>query len=195
MTGLFQGRDLQVERSPGRRSFRAVLQRLKALTRPDPEETRATRLRRLDEVCAVLGDARAIIEAGWVQDRWYAKVTGPRSDGSPTGTDIPGACLVGAVVRANQRRHPEGDPTAAGPVIDVLWDAWQESRGLNGPGVAGRAAPVEVRVARVRDLTRWNDRPGRARAEVLGLVDLAVSRAVMAAMTMPVTTVPAPTAG
>jgi len=37
-------------------------------------------------------------------------------------------------------------------------------------------------MARVRDLTRWNDQPGRTREEVLGLVDLAVSRAVMAAV-------------
>jgi len=195
MTGLFQGRDLQLEPSSGWRSLRAALRRLKAVTRPDPEETRAMRLRRLDEVCAVLDDARGIIEAGWVQDQWHARLPGPRPEGSPTGTDITGSCLVGAVVRANQRRQPEGDPTGAGPVIDVLWDAWQESRGLGGPGVAGRAAPVEVRVARVRDLTRWNDRPGRTRDEVLGLVDLAVSRAVMAAMTMPATTVPAPMAG
>ena len=33
--------------------------------------------------------------------------------------------------------------------------------------------------------TRWNDRPGRTRAEMPGLADLAAGRAVMAAMTGP----------
>jgi len=32
---------------------------------------------------------------------------------------------------------------------------------------------------------RWNDQPGRTREEVLGLVDLAASRAVMAAVSGP----------
>ena len=53
---------------------------------------------------------------------------------------------------------------------------------MPGPGVAGRAAAPAVRAARVRDLTRWNDRPGRTRDEVLALIDLASSRAIMEAM-------------
>jgi hypothetical protein len=40
----------------------------------------------------------------------------------------------------------------------------------------------------VRDLTRWNDHPGRTRAEVLDLIELAVSRTIMTAMS------PTPTA-
>jgi hypothetical protein len=73
----------------------------------------------------------------------------------------------------------------AGPVIDVLWDALQESRGLAGPGVAGRAAPPQLRAARTRDLTRWNDRPGRRPQDVLRLMDLAVSRTIMAGVDGP----------
>jgi hypothetical protein len=64
----------------------------------------------------------------------------------------------------------------------MLWDAWQETRGMVGPGVAGRAAAPAVRAARVRDLTGWNDQPGRTRDEVLALIDLASSRAIMEAM-------------
>jgi hypothetical protein len=40
-------------------------------------------------------------------------------------------------------------------------------------------------MARVRDLTRWNDQPGRTREQVLGLVDLAAGHAVMGAMRRP----------
>jgi hypothetical protein len=67
----------------------------------------------------------------------------------------------------------------------VLWDALQELRGTHLPGVAGRAAPPAVRAARVRDLTRWNDHPGRSRAEVLRLLDVASSRAIMEAVGSP----------
>ena len=99
--------------------------------------------------------------------------------------DVAAACLVGAVVYAAQQRGSGDQLVKAGPALDYLWDAWQESRGLGGTGVAGRAAPRELRMARVRDLTRWNDQPGRTREEVLGLVDLAASRAVMAAVNGP----------
>src|SRR3954447_15123562 len=116
---------------------------------------------RAEEAYAVLSAARPLLECGWVQNRWYAKM--PQTDTNrhrsagepPAGATVFGACLVGAVVRA----APRQDPVAAGPALDFLWDAWQETRGLGGPGVAGRSAPPEVRTARVRDLTRWNDQP------------------------------------
>jgi hypothetical protein len=70
-------------------------------------------------------------------------------------------------------------------VVDVMWDALQELRGLGGSGVAGRAAAPAVRAARIHDLTRWNDQRDRSRSDVLGLLDLAASRTIMAAMTAP----------
>jgi hypothetical protein len=150
---------------------RAALHRLARLVHSVPEDARAARLRRLGEVCEILDGARAIlVDDGWVQNRWYG-----------TGSPRSGACLVGAVVRA-ARSH---DETGAGPALDVVWDALQESRGLTGPGIAGRAAPPQVRIARVRDLTRWNDRAERTRDDVVGLLDLATSRAIMAAMRAP----------
>jgi hypothetical protein len=160
--------------SPLRGTLHAALRRLAALVHSVPDDALPARLRRLGEVCEILDGARAIlVDDGWVQNRWYgdqpAPATGPR------------ACLVGAVVRA-ARGH---DETGAGPAIDVLWDALQESRGLAGPGVAGRAAPPQVRIARVRDLTRWNDRAGRTRDDVVGLLDLATSRTIMTAMRTP----------
>ena len=40
----------------------------------------------------------------------------------------------------------------------------------------GPLAPPLVRVARVRDLTTWNDREHRTREDVLGLLDRTVAR-------------------
>jgi hypothetical protein len=162
-----------------------------------PYDVVAFRLRQLDEVLEVLAAARSIIEHGWVRDAWFAvrprsqPVAAPaavRVSSSLDRDDLVGACLVGAVVHAVRQRHP-GDAGAevdgVGPVIDVIWDALQESRGLGGLGVAGRVAAPAVRAARIRDLTRWNDQRDRSRSDVLGLLDLAASRTIMAAMTTP----------
>ncbi|MEV8510365.1 hypothetical protein AB0368_36810 [Actinoplanes sp. NPDC051475] len=148
-----------------------LLARIRVFERPAPEARPWQG--RPEEAYRVLEDARAVIAQGWVQERWFVR--------RPT----PAACLVGAVVHA-ARQGGSGDPVvSAGPALDYLWDAWQESRGLGGSGIAAWAAPRELRLARVRDLTRWNDQPGRTRDEVLGLVDLAASRAVMAAVSGP----------
>jgi hypothetical protein len=155
---------------PARR-HRSLLARIGLFERPEPEARPWQG--RPDEAYRVLEDARAVIARGWVQDRWFVC--------RPT----PAACLVGAVLHAARQGGP-GDPVVkAGPALDHLWDAWQESRGLGGTGIAGWAAPRELRMARVRDLTRWNDQPGRTRDEVLRLVDLAAGRAVMAAVSGP----------
>jgi hypothetical protein len=188
MTQTVDGRLTALRAGPERRR-RWVLGRIRLLPRPEPE-ARPWR-GRPDEAYRVLEDARTVIAQGRVQDRWFARrPTASRLRAQPSGAmddlgDVPAACLVGAVVHAARQGGP-GDPVVtAGPALDYLWDAWQESRGLGGTGVVGVAAPRELRMAGVRGLTRWNDRPGRTRAEVLGLIDLAASRAVMAAMTGP----------
>jgi hypothetical protein len=180
-----------------RRAVLAVLRGSQPGSTPVPDDARSTRLRKLGEVCAVLDEARALIAHGWVQNNWYA--LRPVDGGAlrtftsavpVAGTEVRGACLVGAVVHATRAGDPAAGLAEAGPALDIVWDAWQESRGLNGPGLAGRAVPREVRAARVRDLTRWNDRPGRTREDVLRLLDLASTRAIMeAANTEPVTAV------
>jgi hypothetical protein len=157
------------------------------------EDGRYARLEQLGEVCAILQGARAVLERGWLQNAWFARSQQPDTAGQaaapaakpPTATAVTAACLVGAVVHATCERRPGATPRDAGPTLDVLWDAWQETRGLAGPGVSGRAASPEVRLARVRDLTRWNDNPGRTRTEVIALLDLAASRAIMEGVTGP----------
>jgi hypothetical protein len=163
-----------------------LLSRIRAFPRPEPE---APPWRgRPDEAYHLLQDARAVIAQGWIQDRWYARTPAPLGLGAQSSHPsdnhggAPAACLVGAVVYAARQRGPGDHFVRAAPALDHLWDAWQEWRGLGGTGIAGWAAPRELRMARVRDLTRWNDQPGRTREEVLDLVDRATSRAVMAAV-------------
>jgi hypothetical protein len=135
----------------------------------------------------VLNGARAVIEQGWVQNRWFVR-RNPElslreqifSNKVSRLDDVTAACLVGAVVRSVRQYGSTNDLVTAGPALDLLWDAWQESRGFTGPGVSGRAAPREARMARARDLMRWNDQPGRTQADVLRLLDVATTRAIMA---------------
>ena len=189
--------------------WHSLLNRVRGVRRAEPDT--GPRQNRPDLAYRVLEDARAVLAQGWVQDHWYARLAvrsrsgeqtlRPRDSSGqqtlrppdssrkqarpPDGSGEVGACLVGAVVHAARWCGP-GDPlVTAGPALDYLWDAWQESRGLGGTGVCALAAPRELRLVRVRDLTRWNDQPGRTREEVLGLVDLAAGHAVMAAMRRP----------
>jgi hypothetical protein len=186
-----QGRHPQRESVPGtrppsgwwsRRGRAATLERQRAA------------LRRAHKALALLELTRETLERGWVQDRWYETRT-DRGTGSAnllaTETigpgDVAGACIVGALELAVRQRSARADLTVdGGPAIDFVWDALQETRGLPGPGVAGRAAPRDVRVARLRDLVHWNDRSGRTQDEALRLLDLAISRAILTEMRQPV---------
>jgi hypothetical protein len=104
--------------------------------------------------------------------------------------------VVGAVALAAQRQDACRDLVIqTGPALDYVWDALQETRGRGGLGVAGRAAPREVRLARMRDITHWNDQSCRTRDEVLAVLDLAVSRVIMSAMAQPAPAPPSPGSG
>jgi hypothetical protein len=158
-----------------------------------PADVRTDYLRRLGDAWNVLGDARTIVENGWLQSRWEF-LPAPRTDDQPFGRGWPHihldgvrACVVTAVVWAAQRRDPAAasGPFVAGPALDFVWDALQESRGLGEGGAGGRSAPHALRLARIRDLTRWNDHPGRTQDEVLALLDLAQSRVLFTASAVP----------
>ena len=49
----------------------------------------------------------------------------------------------------------------------------------------GRAYPMTQRRARLRSLTAWNDAPGRTEADVLDLIDRAISRTIVGAVAQP----------
>jgi hypothetical protein len=134
------------------------------------------------DALAVLTAARAVIRRGWVQNTWYTVET-------PAGrrrtmqsifpsrldrTHVVGACLVGAVMHAAWQQSPR--PERAYPAIDALWHALVGGGDPAGAEPVGPLCSPPVRVARVRDLTNWNDRRYRTKEEVLGLVDRTVAR-------------------
>jgi hypothetical protein len=142
-------------------------------------------LAQLNGQLAVLEGARAELEAGWVQGGWWS-VTSADGDrqlvtgdagGSPAQID--GACLVGALAR--------GGPYA-GRAVDAVYDALWASRGQASQAAPGGLPPVpapEIRLARVRMLTQWNDRAERTQEEVLAVVDRAISATIMDLMSAP----------
>lgn len=150
-----------------------------------PERHHGFRYDRPTDVLAVLQHARAIVEAGWVQNRWVATThavpVAPRSAAAPVATAdaVPSACLVAAVALAVRDRDPRADlAIATGPALAAVWDAVQDDARLRP--ATGRAAPHEERVARMRELARWNDRPGRTRDDVVAVLDGAAARVVAA---------------
>lgn len=149
-------------------------------------------LRRLEHAREVLERARTIVERGWWQHGWLETGSRPGSARSllatrpPVVDEVRNACLVAAVAVSAHSGGARPDVLGdAGPVLDLVWDALEELGGQPGPDVAGRAAPPEVRVARMRDLTRWNDVPGRTRRDVLALLDRTISRTILSAMREP----------
>jgi hypothetical protein len=142
-------------------------------------------LDQLNGQLAVLEGARAELEVGWVQGGWWS-VTSADGDrllvtgaagGSPAHVD--GACLVGALAR--------GGPYV-GRAVDAVYDALWASRGQapqSGPAGLPPVPSPEVRQARVRTLTQWNDQAERTQEEVLAVVDRAISATIMDLMAAP----------
>ena len=172
--------------------WRRVWQRL--MPPPDAELV----LDQLNRQLAVLEGARTELETGWVQGGWWATsskdggtrlATGYAAAGGHPG-QVDGACLVGAIVRAGSRLSVAG-PDAARPdigrAVDAVYDALWTSRGQPDARLPGKVAPVpppDVRLARVRMLTRWNDQAGRSHTEVLAMVDRAISATIMDLMSV-----------
>src|SRR5688572_28999128 len=113
-----------------RRRYETARRRIRRLSEAvrveSPADVRTDYLRRLGDAWNVLGDARTIVENGWLQDRWEI-LPAPRTGDQPSGhgsPDIPvdgvRACLVTAVVRAAQRRDPSAGTGffVAGPALD-----------------------------------------------------------------------------
>jgi hypothetical protein len=125
-----------------------------------------------------------VLERGWLQNGWYRTAPRPlrqRLLGPTPGPDgIEAACLVAAVAVAGHSggafTHVDRD---SGPAVDRVWEAMQETRQGSYETPPGAVAPI-VRRARMRELVRWNDASGRTRADVLGLVDRAISRTILA---------------
>jgi hypothetical protein len=141
-------------------------------------------LAQLNRQLAVLEGARAELEAGWVQGGWWAvssadgglRLVGGYEAAGGHPDRVGGACLVGALARAGSRRPAAS--SEVGRAVDAVYDALWASPGQPSRGLPPVPSP-EVRLARVRTLTQWNDRAGRTQAEVLAMVDRAISATIM----------------
>lgn len=158
---------------------------------PGPDADAELAADRLNRQLAVLEGARAELEAGWVQGGWWTVGLGegtPRlvtgyaaAGGHPDRVD--GVCLVGALVRAGAQLPDAASHVgrAVDAVHQALWVSWGHP---GAPRLCGLSAP-EVRRARVRTLTQWNDQPERTAAEILAVVDRAISATIMGLMSVP----------
>lgn len=149
-----------------RRAERRRLTRHDALSR---------RLAELHAIRALLGQAADLVGSGWSQGAWFTVATssGRRAVSAYDvhlimDQPVIGACLVGSVVQA-----AGGPATVRSQLVqrtlDLTWhtlraDASQPVRWCPGP---------QVRMLQLRELTRFNDAPGRTRGEVVELLEAA----------------------
>jgi hypothetical protein len=147
----------------------------RSLVRRDEQ---SARLAELESIREVLGRAAVVIDRGWVQDAWFSyrgaggdvRVSYVPDRRRTEGRPALATCLVAAV-------HDSGAPEGAGAQVvrRALELTWHTLR-------AGRSDPVrwcpapDVRAGHIRDLTRWNDRPGRTSGEVVALLEAATVR-------------------
>ncbi len=161
---------------------------------PDaPQAAREQWLRELTRVRDLLEQTRSVVAAGgWCGGgAWF---TVRRADGTvrpatlaesfalrAPGAPVAGSCLVGIMIRLAD------DPDRVPSVADV-WRATDELREAMHERVGhdafppGRSYPMAQRRARLRSLTAWNDAPDRTEADVLDLVDRAISRTIVGAV-------------
>ena len=129
----------------------------------------SAQLGELHRIRALLTQAATVVSSGWVQHGWFS-VPGSHGEqrrvtahtmGVVDSEPISGACLVGAIV------HAGGGPAAVHTqlvqrTLDLSWHTLYED-----PQRPVRWCPAPaVRMAHVRDLTRWNDSPHRTVAQV-----------------------------
>ena len=147
-------------------------------------------LDQLNRQLAVLEGARAELEVGWVQGGWWSVtsadgnqrlVTGYAAAGGGSPDHVDGSCLVGALARAGS---PSDVGRAVDAVYDTLWASRDQPDATRNGGLPSVPAP-EIRLARVRMLTHWNDRAQRTQEEVLAVVDRAISATIMDLMSAP----------
>lgn len=132
----------------------------------------SARLAELHAIGDLLSEAVAVVGSGWVQNAWFAVAT-PRGERLLTAHQVrqvyvypvTGACLAGSIVLA--AGGPDLAPTQlVQRTLDLTWHALRDD--LGPPAVLCPSPPV--RTMRLRDLTRWNDAPGRTRSEVTDLL-------------------------
>ena len=157
----------------GRRGWRERLRLRRRLARQD---RLGAWIAELTLIRDLLGAAREVVAAGWVQAAWFVSpdrravdlVQARRMAELPVAK----ACLVGAIL------HAHGPVSAADDqVVQRTFDlTWHTLHRGDDERVRWCPAPP-VRAQQLLELVRWNDRPGRARSDVDALLAAAARRA------------------
>ena len=141
------------------------------------QDARSVRLAELHRIRALLEQAAALVEHGWIQHGWFAVLDAQGRTHRLTVPDfqlaserrVSGVCLVGGIVYAAGGPHAVHSQLVQRS-LDLTWHALNES-----PRQPVRWCPSPaVRTAHVRDLTRWNDHPQRTVEQVSSLLQSAV---------------------
>jgi hypothetical protein len=141
--------------------------------RLERQDVLASRMAELHCIRAVVVEAIAVVDKGWLQHDWFAVTDGAgtryRVPASKihlvTNRPISAACLVAALV------HAGGGPPAVHSqlvqrTLDLTWHTLHEDEHRPVRWCPGPA----IRTAHVRDLTRWNDHPRRTAEHVTALL-------------------------
>ena len=133
----------------------------------------SARLAELHCIRSLVEEAVAVVDSGWVQHSWFAvsdvqgrtRMVTAHNIAEVTEQPVAGACLVGAIV------HAAGGPSAVRTqlVQRSLDLTWHTLYGDERQPVRW-CPPPAIRMANVRDLTAWNDHPGRTASEVQTLL-------------------------
>lgn len=140
------------------------------------QDLRSARLAELVTIHETLDWAAELVEHGWLRGAWYSYRDSSDDvrishvpDRRRIGTaPVLSRCLV-AAIRDAADPFPSSDGQVTRRTVEVTWHALQ---GSWAEPVRWCPAP-DVHLSHVRDLTRWNDRPGRTSAEVGTLLEAA----------------------
>jgi hypothetical protein len=124
----------------------------------------SSRLAELDQIACILNDAADLVRAGWLQEGWFAyrddtgqvRPVNAYNVKQMQGHPVVGACLVGAIVQAGGGL-PHLRTQAVQRALDLTW----HTLFMRPAELLHRIPAPQTRVHHVRDLTRWNDYPGR----------------------------------
>ncbi len=163
---------------PVARTHRSARERRRVRRELVLRDRQSARLAELVLIREVLGRAADLIDRGWLQDAWFS-YRSPDGDvrvsyvpaGGTHGMTVLSTCLV-AAIRDAKGPHPTGGQV----VRRALELTWHTLHGDRNQPVGWCPAP-DVRAMHLRDLTRWNDRPGRTSAEVAALLEATMQAA------------------